>query len=467
MNKDMFKRLQGLSAKGTTYYLPLLLLFMLSSCLVSSMDKEEESPGGQHPESDVVEATFSIKTPGVPSSYAIMEEDENFIEEIEVLVFRKEEDTGRLLFAYKTEGVITTENNTTKEFTATLKKDLENEYIFVILANAKEALRDIGGIAQTALKEKALPRIITHLSDKWNATSSQNFTPIPMWGETTTSCTISENMSFTDLKLVRSVARVDVVNNLPSTTFDLKEVYVYNWKNRGRVIPDTDPTNWDVSNHRALNPSMPEDDFADPINETDPVMYSVTSGNKIQREIYLHEAEAVADRNDLDATCLVVGGKYKGSTRTSYYRIDFIEDGSFRHILRNHLYNFGITGVLEEGYHTPDSAFQYKKTKLEVDITTWNMMDMKEVAIEGAFNLSVSTGRFDFTNAVSSGRLYVTSNNPKGWSVSNISSSRITANKTATGDAVDVSVSGTSTLTNGSFYIISGNLTKKIIVNKN
>lgn len=466
MNKDMFKRLQGLSARGTAYYLPLLLLFMLSSCLVSSMDNEEDIPGGQRPESDVVEATFSIKTPAVPSSYAIAEEDENFIKEIQVLVFRKEDGTGRLLFAYSTEGVITTENNTTKEFTATLKKDLDNEYIFVILANSKGAINSMGGIAQNALKEKALPRIITRISDKWTASSSQNFTPIPMWGETTTPCSISENMSFTDLKLVRSVARVDIGSNLPASFFELKEIYVYNWKNRGRIIPDTDPDNWDATNHRALKPSIPDDDSLDPINETDPLVYSVPSGNKLQREIYLHEAEAVADGDDLDATCIVVGGNYNNSSRTTYYRIDFTESGSFRHILRNHLYNFGITNVLEEGYFTPDSAFRYKKTKLEVDITTWNMMDMKEVTIEGAFNLSVSTGRFDFTNTVSSGRLYVTSNNPKGWYVSGISNSRISVNKTATGDAVDVSVSGTTSLSNGFFYIISGNLTKKIIVNK-
>lgn len=464
MNKDMFKRLQGLSAKGTTYYLPLLLLLMLSSCMVSHSD-DDVRPDGKQPESDVVEATFSIQTPGVPSSYAITETDENLINEIDLLVFQEEEGTGKLLFSYKTEGVITTDNNNTKEFTATLKKDLANKYIFVVLANARDAINALGGIAQTGEKDKVLPRIITHLSDNWNAKSSSDFTPIPMWGETTVPCPVSENMSLTSLKLVRSVARVDVVTSLPPANFELKEIYVYNWKNRGRVTPETDNANWDPVEYRAIKPSMPSEDPSDPINETVPLIYSVSSDNKLQREIYLHEAEAVADGKDLDATCLVVGGIYNNSSRTSYYRIDFSNsDGSYRHVLRNHLYNFRITNVLEEGYHTPDSAFQYKKMKMEVDITTWNMVDMKEIAIEGSFNLSVSTGSFVFSSTVSSGRLYVTSDNPKGWYISEISDPKIIVEKTADGNGVNVRVDASSV--NGYFCITSGNLTKKILVYK-
>jgi hypothetical protein len=65
-----------------------------------------------------------------------------------------------------------------------------------------------------------------------------------------------------------------------------------------------------------------------------------------------------------DATCLVIGGKYDGSDRITYYRIDITEGNTastmtsmdYSDIVRNTRYDITITEVRSGGAGRPEEA---------------------------------------------------------------------------------------------------------------
>lgn len=329
-----------------------ILLIYFCACRKSSEDNVLPIKGE-------ITFTFSLKLPSIPTglkTYSIEEIDENLIEEVDVLVFRKDTD-GKERFSYRTAGAVAPlppPNDDKVELTASLRRDEDpnNKYRIVILVNVRQQLNTYGvNIGET--KENLQKNLIYEHSDAWPAKIGGGvFTPLPMWGETSLISGMDVPMLLTEeIDLLRSVVRVDIVADQLDETFTLTDVYVYNSKSSGLIMPDKNKLEND-------EPSLPAS-FGLPNNST--LVYGV-SGNILEREIYLFETAAGTANPDPAATALVIRGYYNvDDTTPCFYRIDFKDaTNSLIPLLRNHRYVINITGADNSGSPAgnEDDAFE-------------------------------------------------------------------------------------------------------------
>lgn len=413
MTIDMKKNIQLLLTSFTVLKL-LVLSIIVTSC---STDESGINDDGHK------YITFTVSTPynSVPT-YAMSEMSENTIETIDVLAFRL--DGGEELYTYRAEGmeIKNGTNATQKEFSVSLRKDEEIDYRFVVIANASKEIDDMTK-AQTVTKSQLLARVLSKNNTAWNATSSSDFTPIPMWGETKNLMRITASVKkISDITLLRSLVAIDIaIGTNVQDDFKMNEAYLYNRKTRGRIVPIASHFNKDEVKVTAA--SMPTDSQTDPLTILDGLKYTSTSDKELKNTIYTYEAPAVGLAEDTKATCIVLGGLYKN--KQSYYRLDFVEkesDGTFKaytDLLRNHRYTLNITNVTGTGYETPDEAFYGKKLSMIAEVESWNMSDMSEVVVDEDYFLKVSKGSFYIsTPGTYNGTVTVQTNHPKSWEVS-------------------------------------------------
>lgn len=392
-----------------------VLLLLASSCL--SDGELINNDGHQY-------ITFTVSTPySSTPTYAMTEDSENAVKTVDVLAFRVE--GGDEYFSYRSSGTeIQNDGQKDKKiFKVSLRKDEDMDYRFVVVANASDELDGLS-TTQNATKNQLLARLISRNSDKWNTNSGQDFSAIPMWGETTTTMKITNAVThITGITLLRSLASIDVaiIGTSVQNDFKLNEVYLYNRKTRGRIVPIA--SHFDSNDIKVVEASMPPDNSSDPLTIWDGLKYTTSNPTELRKTIYTYEAPGVEKNDDLNATCVVIGGLYKSNQ--TYYRIDFIEkeaDASFkgyRDLLRNHRYTLNITNVTDNGYDTPDEAFFGKKAGISVDIEAWNMSDMAEVVVDEEYYLKVSKGAFDIVGTSNyQGMVTVQTNHPNGWNVS-------------------------------------------------
>lgn len=369
------------------YTLLILGLFGLTSCV------QDETPNNINPGPRAEDGYLQIhmnlpelksQQAGEPSTKAMNDEAERMIklDQLNVLVFK--EDAGTEKYAYKAplSGAVEydSEDGTKARITVKLARSTGSEkYRLVLVAN-----HDLSGVTLSANETKAivLEKLTYNIAGKWNANAS-NYTPFPMWGESDL-VTINTEMSGPSINMYRALARIDVGFNFTTegTTlnesaegdinhFNIKEVKVYRTYNQGYATP----TNSDIT----TAPFIPS--TATRRADTAPLEYSVTGGtNSYVREIYIPEANLpVTPAND-NMHCIVVGGSYKGSSATTYYRLDFATETNpegertYLPVLRNHRYVFNITQVRGPGFTTPQAALESTATieNINYDLIKWD-----------------------------------------------------------------------------------------------
>lgn len=326
--------------------------------------------------SEEITFRFSAKLPDISQemkTYAMAEDDENWLEDVDVLVFiADDDDSDNDMFSYRTVGRIISPsiNSGIAQIEVDLwKTDLKTR--IVVIANAHEQLNTYG-IQPGELKRTLQNELVYEYEGEWKANLAgppYEFDPLPMWGEYTAADGINDDFKSTGFGIVmqRSLARVDLTNT--AATFELREVFVFNSKTSGLVIPSSSS----FDGVKVTNVSLPTD-----LQNNDPILeYEVPlSPNSLLRTIYLFEAEAAEDRLtaplDEEATALVVGGSYN-SGPTTYYRIDFRNTSHVDKppvpLLRNHLYEINISTVTQAGFTTPQQAFQSMPPVLPKDMS--------------------------------------------------------------------------------------------------
>jgi len=338
-------------------YLVGILMLFITICACRKSDN-----GDLRPDDDEVSVTFSVKLPSIPTglkTYAITEDDENELSEMDVLVFKVE--GGDEKFSYRTIGQVTPPVGGLVQLTANLRRDenLGNKYRLVILANARQQLNDYNvNLGET--KEHLQNNLIYSHAGEWEAKlDGGGFTPLPMWGETdvidgmTVPMTIAEEIS-----LMRSLARVDVVvTGNALDIFELTEVIVFNTNKNGLIIPNPDHITAGVATLPSLPALLEAND--------DRLEYTVSDGKSSFAEIYLFEAAAGGNLDpppaDPNATALVIGGRYSIDPVTTYYRIDFKDPDDSdvtMPVLRNHHYQITISDAHNSGRTTVEEAFE-------------------------------------------------------------------------------------------------------------
>lgn len=365
-------------------------------------------------------------------------------------------------------------------FIATINKAeaVNTEITVLILANLQEQengsdLISIVNSAEGRDKSNILQDLEYGFSSAWDVSRRS----IPMWGEITIATQEGKIVSG-DVRLYRAVSKINVTVNKgqgvkaedQTDIFKLKSVRVYYARTGGLAGSLYAPQPNSEGSPTIIAPSIPANvSYMPRYKDGGPngIVFNADAGTdySIENKIYVPESDNTGE----EPMCLVVGGYYKGSAAETYYRVDFKEKNTgstYYNAIRNHIYNFDITGVTRPGTDEPDEALDHVVVGMEVTITAWTTEFMR--GIGGQYTLKVDAGGVLMAaNNQSGNRINVITTHNNGWDIETGSQagSWYTVAKTADGNGVlitpDENKGGQR---RGSFVITSGNLRKVIMV---
>lgn len=112
---------------------------------------------------------------------------------------------------------------------------------------------------------------------------------------------------------------------------------------------------------------------------------------------YVNETSGISDvgKQTAEATCIVVGGYYNGSTTKSWYRVDFnsgLDGHPFGQILRNHHYVFDITKVTSSGFSTAEDAATNIAGSMQIEVEMWDQNVQQVNFVDSGDYMYVDTG---------------------------------------------------------------------------
>lgn len=343
-------------------YLKYTIFLLMFAVLWSGCNREtaEYSVPG---EEGSAKLHLKVKTPGTRSTTRAVAEDE--VSEINVLVFEYTGSEYELSYIVPGYSITPSTSGTYDyEFYARILTS-NNPLRLWLVANAGNAI----DAADTGMTEDEVKEAVT------TAYGAAGFTDVlPMSGSVDFDDGITTDQTV-EATLLRSAARVDVVN--AADNFTLTSVRVYRANDLVQVIPDA------VTGNAVTSASVPAGAEHDVNTDT----FTVT-GTSLTAQIYIPESGIpdAADRR-LGATSVVIGGLYDGGTETTYYRMDYIPDDDsgnpdealFGQVLRNHLYRFVIEEVQAPGWPTDDDASVNPSTGVEVEIQVWDEVTLDMV----------------------------------------------------------------------------------------
>lgn len=414
--------------KSICWIIPLLI--MLGVGLLSCTDSFREGSGEVPSDIDMakdkeVAVVLNIDVPYSKDIQddlrAISADDEKKIESLRVLMFKVEEGSPTIeTFSYEA-SVMRHDNN---QATVLLKTSESGErYRAVLLANVDHAGSNI---AEGMSKEKILSRLTFEVDGKWNTKSHEDFTALPMWGESEAEIIVGASVAKPfekTIQLLRAVARVDVGLCLEGEKFDetanpgklsgvtgftLSRVYVHNSNTKGNVAK---------LNSVISEPSLPSGE----LTKTNRLEYPV-SNNLSLREIYLAEAANYATLDHTERPFLVIEGIYNG--KPTFYRIDYLKktvDPSgkvtyeYLPLLRNHRYKINITSIRGKGFDTEEEAAKSTAANIDYNVTVWNESEVTKVVYDGQYMLGVSKDNLIYYNHTYTKNVIVRTSWPQGW----------------------------------------------------
>lgn len=425
----------------------ILLLFIGSVVLHGCVTENTEVIPNERA-SETVSFKISIPAGSQPKSRALSTADEYAVSDVSVLAFNKTDKK----FKGRYSGRIVSGPTQISGASASMTFEVslpQGDLDLMIVANANTMLNNCSaltvGTPQATIEEALTMSMGT---SGWNSASGSP-TLMPMWGYVK-SVNVPDNFPLSTIYLTRMVAKVDVLlggtlvdgSNVPTGDFLLKEVYVYNYAEQGRLIPNTDEAtnggfNWTAVNQSNLadnlTPSLPAG-YTKADIDTERLSYTLASPyQSLTNTIYLFEApKGVKPESGSDTywgnTCLVVGGSYDDHA-TTYYRIDFAQrsdEGSvttynYLNILRNNSYTVTITGVSGDGHGSPEEAVESAPTNITATILDWNNHNITTIVTDGIYMLGVSQGRFELsaaahTTSSDDNHLTIVTNHSGGWS---------------------------------------------------
>lgn len=435
-----------------------LILPVLCGLFVSCTSWYDTGPSAGRGENATV--TFVLNVPGnsVPATRGLSESDETNIETIDVLLFRKA--GGDRLYYGNVLGVsIDNSQGNVKNFKAVIPvKDYDN-YDITVIANGRDVLSG-AGLSPGDEKSVVLGKLIKTVpaGEKWNSNR------IPMWGEAL-NVEIDGNTGLSGgnaIKMTRMIARIDVKLSRKAATgsdvatatgnanFELSSVRLYNYSTRGTIAPDL-MNGWASGEiPKATSPNRPEGGYGTALygDGNEPLVY--TAGDQhvsasslpdsLIRAIYTLEAPKGSGSTLATNTCLVIGGKYKGDVKETFYRIDIAQKNTasqqyeYLPLLRNHRYLINITKISGTGFGTPDEAFYSQPVNIEAGILEWNDGDIGDIIFDGQYYLGINPTEFQlYKDAKTGNKITVTTDVPVGWSIAGVTDS----DKSGSGNAVD------------------------------
>ncbi len=410
----------------------LFKILGLAACVAALSGCMKDNGQGVCPAGRDGEAfTLTIQVPGastpVARSLGVPQESHIASDGLDVLVF--EYKNSREEFAYLTHGTDINEvtnsepgvYSSKKQFKVLLRKSPNGteQYRFVILANLRGEIRTARGGDQGTLfdgktKAEVLALVRFASASKWNTTGGTDFTPLPMWGETSALVPVTPGTTFGVIPMLRSVARVDVGLNVSGDLnnpvaagfgdlFKITDVNVYYSNKAGYAAPLSANMGTGDDAGKAVLPTVAA---AQADRNAAKLAYSFGTGTLGSfRDIYLAEAD---NKNASNPTCLVIAGYYTkpgdavNTSVKTWYRLDFYQRATESQpanvkldILRNHRYLFNISSVDGAGYPTEEEALNSTPINMDGGVLVWDEADIDEIAFNDQNYLAVTPREFN------------------------------------------------------------------------
>ena len=425
----------------------IVVLATLFVTAVACIDAPVYRPGVS-PDDEARELHLFVDVPAAGQSAAaraVTATEENTIRTVDVLAFRV--DGANETFDYAATATATstsTPGATTQAFVTSLRMRSYPQR-FVLVTNARQQVQSVvGSAAQGTPKATLLSQLRFDLAtgqDRWTAVGSQNYTPIPMWGESAPETVSSATRNLTStILLMRMVARLDVrldagVVGL-ADRFKIRSVALYNTNSGGRIVPDASKVITEQRNGqtylRVNATSVPADLAPYSARRPGPIVYTDFTAPgvaDVSMAGAIYTFETTNSATDSEATCIVVGGLFGTDTEPSYYRVELLDPATQTRldVLRNNQYVVNITNVLARGFATAAEAFNSRAVNMTARVLEWNDPRLSSVTFDGQNYMASDKGQVTLYNNAYTAPL-VTGENvlqlstdvPTGWSVERI-----------------------------------------------
>lgn len=414
----------------------------LGLVLLTGCSKDPVIQGGRTaPVPDAqVELSLSLQVPGVSvpvGTRSLTADDETCIRELDVLVFRV--DGAQEKYVTRTHATDFSGTGNAQTFKVSLPRSASGvKHRLVLLANLRgeiDLAHQTTPFDEQDTKEDLLSRITFETSSEWEAalSGSTAFRPLPMWGESASTVEVNSPASaasFGPVKLLRSVARVDVGVNIGLVNgdyvaqgigdlFKISDIRIHNTNGRGYAAPDAaNLDNYGSAGYYSCVEGATA--FQGEMNVSEFTYTFSPAADGLIRGIYL--AENGLPPSPDEATFFVLGGYYNGASNKTWYRLDLFEKSSqadltHYELMRNYRYVINITKVNGEGYPSADLAAANQPANLEYEFT-YEADDVSDIVYNNQYMLGVSTNLFELGRKAPSNKLVIAADHPDGWSLS-------------------------------------------------
>lgn len=365
------------------------LLLLLSSC------QQDESYNQQPSGSTLVNLSVSTSNSAVTS---VSDDPASAIKSLCILQFNA---NGSNYGTLRHIGVGTESTVGSGRYSTTLLQSINDndKYKLVVLANFPHGYGIFQSMMGKTYAEVQQVCLSKELTGESNVLIFNNFHPFPMFGIAGTgdAVFVNETMNLGNVSLVRAVARVDIGVGKKNDSNNT-------WDKNGVNFNMTQIQVWKAGKQYAYMPL--EGNFSSaggtltisgpsPVGTVETKTYGstyITSGTYCSEKMYLPEADlqwgSVYDTEHANRLAIIVGGKYNNSQKETFYRMDFIRDdtGEKMDIRRNHVYQFTIRSVTDDGYDTTGEAYTAvpKGLSFTASIDGWKTgVDAKPLPQEG------------------------------------------------------------------------------------
>ncbi|GHU75744.1 hypothetical protein FACS189414_0520 [Bacteroidia bacterium] len=410
-------------------------LVIIFSCTIEDNKDPSES---KYPIGDG-NVSFSLKLPN-NSTRSLTLADENELKDVKVLVFNQNGTLQYAADAFLADPI--SSDITVKKYSAKLSATPNGEKIdLMVIANAGSiiAAKYPNGLPlnQGMTKDNLAQALTLEKANGWaSQKDAQGYMPIPMWGWVSGASIHSEtglDANHSTIALTRMLAKINIgITGNAQTVFKLSAVYLMNRNTVGRVIPNiTQKDPWTGTAPKATVPSLP----TDPKPQKGAGNYLLYGGGNLtdasssfemKGVVYSFEAEKgvaySATKEYEESPCLIIGGKYMESQTVTYYRVDFVKNGSdgspaYLHVLRNYLYDVSISQVTGPGYPTVEDALKGRPVNIIGDVVPWIDSDMPIQVSDGIHVLSVDKDLLQFYATGESQVIRVYTDVSDGWRI--------------------------------------------------